>query len=134
MASTSSSKKTVSVIGSLNVDFITRTTRLPLPGETLSALSFDQGFGGKGANQAVACARLAGEDVSVRMVGNVGHDGFGREYFEALEREGIDAEGVRRLEGEKTGVTNIVVEEESGELFAFPFPFSFSCFEVRGSE
>lgn len=108
-------KKTVSVIGSLNIDFVTRTTRLPLPGETLSALSFDQGFGGKGANQAVACARLAGEDVGVRMVGNVGDDGFGRDYLEALAKEGIDVGGVRRLERKKTGVTNIVVEEESGE-------------------
>lgn len=110
------SKSSVSVIGSLNIDFITRTTRLPHPGETLSALSFDQGFGGKGANQAVACARLAGEDVSVRMVGNVGSDVFGREYLAALKGEGIETGGVRVLEGEKTGVTNIVVEEGSGEF------------------
>lgn len=109
------SKKTVSVIGSLNIDFVTRTTRLPLPGETLSALSFDQGFGGKGANQAVACARLAGEDVGVRMIGNLGDDSLGGDYLEALWKEGINVAGVRSLEGEKTGITNIVVEEESGE-------------------
>lgn len=48
------SKPTVSVIGSLNIDFITRTSRLPEAGETFAARSFDTGFGGKGANQAVA--------------------------------------------------------------------------------
>lgn len=110
-----SKKHTVAVIGSLNIDFITRTSRLPHPGETFAALSFDTGFGGKGANQAVACARLAGSDVSVRMVGRVGDDSFGRDYFEALEKEGIDAWGVQMLKGEKTGVTNIIVEEASGE-------------------
>lgn len=106
---------TVAVIGSLNIDFITRTSRLPDPGETFAALSFDTGFGGKGANQAVACARLAGEDVKVRMVGNVGDDSFGTNYFDALKAEGIDASGLRMLKGEKTGVTNIIVEEDSGE-------------------
>ena len=126
--------KTVSVIGSLNIDFITRTSRIPAAGETLSALSFDTGFGGKGANQAVgetfhrgppnehvltcvhvAAARLAGEDVNVHMVGQVGDDSFGNDYFEALQKEGIDSSGVRKLKGGKTGVTNIIVEEESGK-------------------
>lgn len=106
---------TVAVIGSLNIDFITRTSRLPDPGETFAALSFDTGFGGKGANQAVAAARLAGEDVNVRMVGKVGDDSFGNDYFNALEKEGIDATAVQKLKGEKTGVTNIIVEESSGE-------------------
>lgn len=108
-------KRTVAVVGSLNIDFITRTSRLPEAGETFAAQSFDIGFGGKGANQAVACARLAGKDVKVRMIGNVGDDSFGGDYFTALEKEGIDASGVRKLKGEKTGVTNIIVEEASGE-------------------
>ncbi|CAK4030951.1 related to ribokinase [Lecanosticta acicola] len=108
-------KKIVSVIGSLNIDFITRTLRIPEAGETFAARSFDTGFGGKGANQAVAAARLAGEDVSVRMMGQVGDDGFGNDYFEALGREGIESSGVRELKGQKTGVTNIIVEEASGE-------------------
>lgn len=111
----STKKHSVAVIGSLNIDFITRTSRLPEPGETFAALSFDTGFGGKGANQAVACARLAGADVKVRMVGNVGDDNFGNDYFAALEKEGIDASAVRKLKGEKTGVTNIIVEEGTGE-------------------
>ncbi|EME82218.1 uncharacterized protein MYCFIDRAFT_65226 [Pseudocercospora fijiensis CIRAD86] len=107
--------KTVAVIGSLNIDFITRTARLPLPGETFAALGFDTGFGGKGANQAVAAARLAGEDVVVRMIGAVGDDSFGDDYLKALGAEGIDGSGVRKRAGAKTGVTNIIVEEATGE-------------------
>ena len=109
------SQRTVAVIGSLNIDFITRTPRLPEPGETLTANSFSTGFGGKGANQAVACARLAPKDVKVSMVGNVGDDIFGRDYFDGLRKEGIDVSSVRKLEGEKTGVANIIVDEGSGE-------------------
>lgn len=105
----------ITVIGSLNIDFIIRTPRLPTAGETLTATSFTTGFGGKGANQAVACARLAPKDVKVSMVGNVGDDTFGSDYFAALEKEGIDASRVRKLEGQKTGIANIIVEEQSGE-------------------
>ncbi|KAK4544235.1 hypothetical protein LTR36_004445 [Oleoguttula mirabilis] len=105
----------IAVIGSLNVDFITRTPRIPEGGETLTANSFDTGFGGKGANQAVACARLADADVKMAMVGCVGDDSFGADYFEALEKEGIDASKVRKLSGQKTGIANIIVEESTGE-------------------
>lgn len=118
----------IAVIGSLNIDFITRTPRMPEAGETLAATSFDTGFGGKGANQAVACARLATEDVKVRMVGNVGDDIFGNDYFNGLAKEGIDTSSVRRLEGEKTGVANIIVDEQSGEnriLFTANANFAF---------
>ncbi|EMC93836.1 hypothetical protein BAUCODRAFT_59158, partial [Baudoinia panamericana UAMH 10762] len=105
----------IAVVGSLNVDFVTRTPRLPAPGETLTASSFETGFGGKGANQAVACSRLADKNVKVSMVGNVGDDSFGADYFAALKEEGIDASKIRMLEGEKTGIANIIVEEDTGE-------------------
>ncbi|KAI7081895.1 Ribokinase-like protein [Hortaea werneckii] len=119
----------VAVIGSLNVDFITRTPRVPEGGETLTVTSFDTGFGGKGANQAVACARLAGEDVKVSMIGNVGDDLFGNDYFEALKKEGIDGSKVRKLKDQKTGIANIVVEDGSGEnriMFASHANYAFS--------
>ncbi|KAK0944117.1 putative ribokinase [Friedmanniomyces endolithicus] len=119
----------VAVIGSLNVDFIIRTPRVPDAGETLTAHSFDTGFGGKGANQAVACARLADEDVKVSMVGQVGDDSFGADYLKALEREGIDGKGVRKLEGQKTGVSTIIVDDATGEnriLFAPNANYAFS--------
>ena len=108
-------QKTIAVIGSLNVDFITRTPRVPEAGETLAATSFDTGFGGKGANQAVACARLAPPDVKVCMVGNVGDDIFGNDYLRGLEKEGIDASSVKKLKDQKTGVANIIVDEVSGD-------------------
>lgn len=123
------SQKTIAVIGSLNIDFITRTPRMPEPGETLTANSFSTGFGGKGANQAVACARLAPPDVHVSMVANVGDDIFGRDYFDGLKKEGINVGSVRQLKDEKTGVANIIVDESSGEnriLFTANANYAFS--------
>jgi len=109
------SRKTIAVIGSLNIDFITRTPRVPEAGETLAATSFDTGFGGKGANQAVACARLAPPNDKICMVGNVGDDIFGNDYLRTLEKEGIDASSVKKLQDQKTGIANIIVDEVSGD-------------------
>ncbi|KAB2578093.1 Ribokinase [Lasiodiplodia theobromae] len=119
----------IAVVGSLNVDLVTRVPRVPAAGETLIGHGFDTGHGGKGANQAVACARLSRtaaqaassssssspNDVEVRMVGAVGDDAFGGAFLEALRRDGLDVERVRVVEGEKTGVAVIVVEEATGE-------------------
>ncbi|KAJ9639859.1 putative ribokinase [Coniosporium tulheliwenetii] len=99
----------IAVIGSLNVDLVSRVKRIPAAGETLTASSFDIGSGGKGANQAVACARLSQrrqeDGAPPRKVAGM----------QGLERDGVDVGGVRRLEGQKTGVSVIVVEEDSGE-------------------
>ncbi|KAI9786406.1 MAG: hypothetical protein M1839_006866 [Geoglossum umbratile] len=122
----------ITVIGSLNADLITRTPRIPSPGETLNSSSFSIGCGGKGANQAVACARLsrtrgslsaandhgkdnASETIVVRMEGGVGSDIFGQTLIETLKRDGVDISGVQTRQGESTGVAIILVEEESGE-------------------
>ena len=115
----------ISVIGSLNVDLVTRTSRVPVAGETLTSESFDIGFGGKGANQAVACARLSrtqqqasegkSSGVEVRMVGAVGDDEFHAGFLKSLQKDGLETEGVKILKGKKTGVAVIVVETNSGE-------------------
>ena len=111
----------ITVIGSLNKDLITRTSRVPDAGETLTANSFSTGSGGKGANQAVACARLsrhdakAKGDVQVRMIGCVGFDSFGQELIEGLKNDGVDTSGVEYLDGVMTGVSVIIVEEDTGE-------------------
>jgi ribokinase len=115
----------ISVIGSLNVDLVTRTPRVPVGGETLTSESFDIGWGGKGANQAVACARLSRtqqqasssepSDVEVRMVGAVGDDEFHAGFLEALRKDGLNTDGVRILKGRKTGVAVILVETGTGE-------------------
>jgi ribokinase len=95
------------VVGSVNADLVVRTERLPAPGETVTRGTFERHGGGKGANQAVAAARL-GADVAV--VAAVGDDDFGTEAVAELEREGVDCAGVARLEGEPTGVALIVVD------------------------
>ena len=113
----------ITIIGSLNTDLITRTSRIPAAGETLISSSYDTGCGGKGANQAVACARLSrakGSRVeeagcTVNMIGAVGDDMFGRELIDGLVSNGIGVDGVRVKGGEKSGVAVIIVEEESGE-------------------
>lgn len=105
----------VAVIGSLNIDFVTTTPRVAAAGETLTATSFDTGFGGKGANQAVACARLSTERVKTMMVGKVGDDSFGQDYRDALSRDSIDTSHVEVVKGQRTGIANIIVEVGSGE-------------------
>lgn len=101
----------VLVVGSANTDLVIRTERLPAPGETVTAGTFSQHQGGKGANQAVASARLGAR---VNFVGAVGDDEFGRAALEDFQDEGVDISGVRVLSGVATGVALIVVDA-SGE-------------------
>src|SRR5579871_6524169 len=97
----------IAVIGSANIDLTTFTSRFPKPGETIFGDSFDLGFGGKGANQAVA-ARLCGADVF--MVARVGSVLFGPATIENFKRQGIDATHVKQVEGLSSGVAPIFVE------------------------
>lgn len=103
----------IAVVGSINMDLVTSSPRFPQPGETLLGTSFQRFMGGKGANQAVAAARLG---ASVSMVGAVGNDGFGSEALENLKREGIDIAGVRVLEDAPTGMANITVAEGDNHI------------------
>jgi ribokinase len=97
----------ITVVGSANIDYVARCARLPRPGETLTDAEFERVPGGKGANQAVAAARLG---AAVKFVGRVGCDDL---VLRSLELEGIDIARVSRDDGE-TGVALILVEE-SGE-------------------
>ena len=97
----------ICVLGSLNMDLVVRPQRLPAPGETLLADSFQTFPGGKGANQAVAAARLGAQ---VAMIGRVGDDAFGRALRRELERHGVDTAQVRSIEGVPSGVALITVE------------------------
>jgi len=96
------------VVGSINVDFVARVARLPRPGETVAGGAFERHFGGKGANQAVAAARLG---ATVALVGAVGSDELGQASLADLRREGVDVSGVRRLLDSTTGAAVIVVDE-----------------------
>ena len=96
----------LTVVGSINLDLVARTERLPRPGETVTGATFSRIPGGKGANQAVAAARL-GADVA--MIGCVGDDELGRAALVELERSGVDLSRVRRVDGE-SGVALITVD------------------------
>jgi ribokinase len=97
----------IAVVGSANIDLTTFTDRFPRPGETIFGRKFQLGFGGKGANQAVA-ARLCGARVS--MVARVGDDLFGPATIENVAARGIDATHVRITPGVSSGVAPIFVD------------------------
>ncbi len=97
----------VVVVGSINVDLVVAVERLPAPGETVSGGRFARHGGGKGANQAVAAARLGAR---VRMVGAVGADANGDDALRELVAEGIDVAAVARLQDVPTGVALIAVD------------------------
>ena len=101
----------VIVVGGINMDFVGRGDRLPRAGETVNGDTFRRTPGGKGANQAVAIARLGGR---VALVGAVGADDRGAELCEGLGRSGVDVRFVRRIDGVPTGAAVIHVDA-SGE-------------------
>jgi ribokinase len=103
----------ITVLGSLNMDISVTVPRLPAPGATVlgSAARFTPG--GKGANQAVAAARLGAE---VRMAGCVGDDDFGRRLLAALRAEGVNADATRVVPGVPTGLAMIAVDEAGENL------------------
>ncbi|KAF8860394.1 Ribokinase-like protein [Acephala macrosclerotiorum] len=112
----------ITVIGSLNADLTTYTSRIPNGGETLHANSFKVSSGGKGGNQACACAKLSRKyddlqtgSVLVKMVGAVGNDAHGSMLLQDLQSTGIDTSGVAVKGDVETGVAVILVEAESGE-------------------
>jgi ribokinase len=94
------------VVGSVNMDLVVETERLPRPGETLSGGRFSTAGGGKGANQAVGTARLG---AFVSMMGAVGDDSFGTLMRRGLEKEGVDCSRVAVRKMETTGVAVITV-------------------------
>ncbi len=96
------------VVGSLNMDLVVRAPRLPRLGETVLGSDFRTFPGGKGANQAVACARLGGK---VKMVGRVGADSFGQALLSTMAQDGVDLTFVRQDAEAVTGVALITVED-----------------------
>jgi ribokinase len=101
--------KTLCVIGSINMDLVAAVDRFPQPGETLTGLHFATFPGGKGANQAVAAARLG---ANVRMIGKVGKDAFGTQYLSLFDQEGVNREAVSVSTGAPTGVAVIEVNAQ----------------------
>ncbi|MBD1939371.1 ribokinase [Microcoleus sp. FACHB-68] len=98
----------VIVFGSINLDLVAKTPRLPIAGETLAGHHFLTAGGGKGANQAVAAARLG---VPAQMVGRVGGDSFGEELLASLQAAGVDTAGVLIDSDAHSGVAMIAVDD-----------------------
>ena len=105
--------KNIYVVGSINTDLVINTPYMPKAGETLTGSGFFTAHGGKGANQAVAAARLGGK---VKMCGCVGGDDFGLSAINALKVEGIDVENVRKIDGVPTGTAVIIVENGDNRI------------------
>ena len=103
----------VVIIGSSNMDMITQVSDLPKPGETLLGGVFSTAGGGKGANQAVAAARMS-QDTNVAFVACLGTDAFGNEMDQALQKDNIDTTYVFREPG-PSGVAAIFVSNATGE-------------------
>jgi ribokinase len=105
--------KPIVVVGSINMDLVARTPRIPLAGQTLIGSGFDTTPGGKGANQAVAAARLGYPVQMVGMVGAARQDAFGQPLIDSLAAAGVGTEAVERVAG-PSGVASILVAD-SGE-------------------
>ncbi|WP_053955481.1 ribokinase [Inediibacterium massiliense] len=100
----------ITVIGSMNMDLVANVDHMPKTGETIIGKSFEEIPGGKGANQAVAMARLGGQ---VNMIGKLGDDGFGKTLLKGLQKDEISVEGVQIEENTPSGVALITVSKEA---------------------
>lgn len=116
------------VLGSINMDLVARTPALPGPGQTVRGSSFTALPGGKGANQAVAAARLGAE---VRMIGRVGDDTFGTMLMENLDKNGVDVEDVVRTPGTSSGIAVILVDDDRQNYIVGVYGANTACDEVQ---
>ncbi len=111
------SRKPIVVVGSINIDLVAKAEHIPVSGETVAGTEFQTHPGGKGANQAVAVARLG---YPVSMIGRLGDDVFGSQLREHLQRAGIDVSAVKTSPG-SSGVAVIIVSP-SGDNIIVPTP------------
>ncbi|GCD81018.1 MAG: ribokinase [Geobacillus sp.] len=110
-------KPVITVVGSINMDLVTIASRFPSQGETILGEEFHLIPGGKGANQAVAAARLGAE---VHMIGAVGTDPFGNELLRSLEREGVHIDNVKPVTHKGTGIASITISEQDNRIIVVP--------------
>ncbi|MEH7125474.1 MULTISPECIES: ribokinase [unclassified Bacillus (in: firmicutes)] len=106
----------ITVVGSINMDLVTITDQVPQIGETLLGNRFQTNPGGKGANQAVAAARLGAD---VHMIGCVGNDSFGKELIQHLSDQGVDVSNVEPVTG-STGTATIIVSNQDNSIIVVP--------------
>lgn len=106
----------ITVVGSINMDLVVGTERFPKQGETVLGNLYTTVPGGKGANQAVAAARLGDQ---VHIVGAVGSDAFGTQLLDGLEKEQINTQGVKKTNG-ASGIANILLSEGDNRIIVVP--------------
>ncbi|WP_208587627.1 ribokinase [Gracilibacillus suaedae] len=107
----------ITVIGSINMDLVTTSERIPEQGQTIMGESFFYNPGGKGANQAVACARLGAQ---VNMLGCVGDDPFGRILIDNLSKENVVIDNVEPVTDKPTGVATILINDHDNRIIVTP--------------
>ena len=117
-------KPVIVVFGGINMDLVGTTQRMPMPGETVFGDSFHTAPGGKGANQAVAAARLGAK---VRMVGRVGADDFGSRLIDGLCREGIDVSRVAVDPNNHSGVAMIILDGDRQNYIVATYGANLAC-------
>lgn len=105
--------KKIFVVGSLNSDLVIHAPYMPVGGETLMGSDFATNNGGKGANQACACAKLGG---NIYMCGCVGNDAFGEGLIDSLSKDGVHTDYIRKIDGVPTGVAVIVVTKGENRI------------------
>lgn len=110
-------KPTITVIGSINMDMVTTTDQVPDQGETVLGKAFQTVHGGKGANQAVAAARLGAD---VHMIGRVGDDPFGSVLKDGLEVEGVSTSCVEPVTHKSSGVASIILSNQDNRIIVTP--------------
>lgn len=110
-------KEMITVIGSINMDFVVESEILPKKGETIFGKTFSTSPGGKGANQAVAISRL-GE--RTRMIGCLGDDNFGKELKHILQMEGVDVNHIKLTKDAPTGIANVILAEKDNHIIVVP--------------
>lgn len=107
------------IIGSISMDLVMETDRIPQEGETVFGTNFSNVPGGKGANQAVAVGRLSGGDDQVIMLGNVGEDSFGRVLVDNLTTNGILSDKVGTVP-QSTGTAQITIYNKDNRIIYYP--------------
>lgn len=107
----------ITVVGSINMDLVVQTDDFPQQGETILGQSFTTVPGGKGANQAVAAARLGG---NVQMIASVGKDSFGKELRDNLQANAVNCDGVLENNAVASGIANILLSGGDNRIIVVP--------------
>ncbi|QKY71691.1 ribokinase [Lentibacillus sp. CBA3610] len=110
-------KPNVCIIGSINMDLMVTTDKMPLQGETVQGHDFFTNPGGKGANQAIAAARMG---ANVNFIGAVGEDPFGQSLLANFENEHIQTEGIETVQDTATGTATIILSENDNRIIFAP--------------